>query len=433
MSAYSSIDFNSGVLPASVTLKDNFNSEKSNREQNISAIDGIVNAYFCGFTAFHPDKEDAVYMPIEKLRLYVMYDLLIKVLRGSGYKVNHVMNITDIPTSPVQAGENSFATEKEFFALFSALGLENPDKICRASEHISDMVDLLNGLTAKGYTYVYDGNLYFDTAKFRSKDIPLPVAVKDTSFSGKHNPEDFVLWFSNSQKYPNPSAERVYPSPKGISAPGFPGWHIECSVMALKYCGEYLSIHGGSTEHKSAHHASEVLQSEAFTGHKWVDSWFHIASLKFADERREGVSLSLIQDKGYTADELKYFFLHGNYNQRLTFSWRNLQASAEEYAALKAQVSEWSKEKTPVTPKDLRIFSLKLEEFDTAVRKDLDMVTAWKAFKELAKADISSQCKLIFASHIQKMTGLNLLSLAEPKEALNVSTYYAHLSQKIKS
>lgn len=422
--------FNPNELSAAVTIKDNFNITKEKREEHIAANSGVINAYFCGFTAFSPENSEAVYMPIEKLRLYVMYDLLVKVLRNSGHKVNHVMNITDIATSPWQGMQDSHLMEEEFFSLFSALSLEAPDTVCRASEHIPDMIALLDGLTEKGYTYVYDNNLYFATGKFRSEDTPLPIAVKDTS--GKHNAEDFVLWFGNSQKYPNPPEDRLYPSPKGIKGKGFPGWHIECSVMALKYCGEYLSIHGGSSEHKSAHHASEVLQSEAFIGHKWVDNWFHIASLKFADGKREGVSLERITDNGYTADDLKYFFLRGNYSQRLTFSWKNLRAAAEEYVEIKDDIAKWQASSRPVTPNDLKIFSRKLEEFDSALRNDLNTQKALSIFKELSKENISPECKLIFASHVEKTIGLNLVKERKEEAPLNIMAHYL-TPKKVKS
>ena len=141
-----------------VKLRSDFNKDREDRVEYICSNSGVINAYFCGFTAFYPEEKRSVYMPIEKLRIYVMYDLLVRVLRNSGYEVNHVMNITDVATSKWQESQDSKVLEKEFFLLFSALSLEEPSVICRASEHISDMVLLIDELTSKGYTYVYDNN-----------------------------------------------------------------------------------------------------------------------------------------------------------------------------------------------------------------------------------------------------------------------------------
>ena len=403
-----------------VKLRSDFNKDREDRVEYICSNSGVINAYFCGFTAFYPEENRSVYMPIEKLRIYVMYDLLVRVLRNSGYEVNHVMNITDVATSKWQESQDSKVLEKEFFLLFSALSLEEPSVICRASEHISDMVLLIDELTSKGYTYVYDNNLYFSTSSFESKDVPLPTMVKESSFLGKRDNRDFVLWFGNSNKYPNPRYDKVYPSPKGIVGEGFPGWHIECSVMALKYCGRHLNIHGGSSEHKSMHHAAEALQSEAFLGERWVDNWFHISSLRFLEEGKGQIDLSRVIEAGYTANDLKYFFLLGKYNQRIKFSWNKLKEAAEEYEFLREKVLSLEGNSSIVEYKDLKSFSSSIDEFDRSIRNDLDTPRALKIFKDFINSDISPRCKEIFSEHVEKTIGIKILSYKQGEKVLSL-------------
>jgi cysteinyl-tRNA synthetase len=246
---------------------------------------GKVGFYGCGPTVYN-------YAHIGNLRAYVFQDTLTRVLRYLGYAVSHVMNVTDIGhlTDDADSGEDKMVRTAEergqsvldiarfytdaFFADTDRLGILRPSVVCKATEHVADMIELIKRIEANGHTYSAGGNLYFDISTFPDYG-KLALANLDDLKAGaridvdgnKRNPHDFVLWFTKS-KYENHAL--VWDSPWGR---GYPGWHIECSAMSMRYLGERIDIHTGGIDHISIHHTNEIAQSEGATGSRWVNYW----------------------------------------------------------------------------------------------------------------------------------------------------------------
>ena len=255
--------------------------------------EGKVQMYTCGPTVYH-------FAHIGNLRTYMMEDVLEKFLRYSGYDVKRVMNITDVGhlTSDGDTGEDKMLKgakrEKKtvleiaefyknaFFADCAKLNIKTPDVIEPATQCIDEFIKTIEGLIEKGYAYFADGNVYFDTSKVADYNAltghssdELMVGVRDdvTEDTSKRNKSDFVLWFTKS-KFDD--QELKWNSPWGV---GYPGWHIECSCISMKHCGEYLDIHCGGVDNIFPHHTNEIAQSEAYLGHKWCNYWFHVHHL----------------------------------------------------------------------------------------------------------------------------------------------------------
>ena len=243
---------------------------------------GKVQMYTCGPTVYH-------FAHIGNLRTYMMEDVLEKFLRYSGYDVKRVMNITDVGhlTSDADEGEDKMLKgakrenktvleiaefyKNAFFEDCKKLNIKTPDVIEPATNCIPEFIKTIEGLMEKGYAYFADGNVYFDTSKVddynaltgHSSD-ELMVGVRDdvSEDTNKRNKSDFVLWFTKS-KFDD--QELKWDSPWGY---GYPGWHIECSSISMKHCGEYLDIHCGGVDNIFPHHTNEIAQSEAYLGHK---------------------------------------------------------------------------------------------------------------------------------------------------------------------
>ncbi len=246
-----------------------------------------VGMYCCGPTVYD-------YAHVGNLRTYVFEDLLRRTLEYFGYKVRHVMNVTDVGhlTGDTDEGEDKMlkgAREKgktvwqiadfytkAFFRDFGLLRCAMPAVVCKATEHIQDMIDLIARIEAKGFTYTAGGNVYFDIAKFPGygrlallDKQDLQAGARIAVDEGKKNPADFALWFTKG-KFEHQAM--LWDSPWGK---GYPGWHIECSAMSMKYLGEHFDIHCGGADHPPVHHTNEIAQSEAATGAKWVNYWLH--------------------------------------------------------------------------------------------------------------------------------------------------------------
>ncbi len=256
----------------------------SKTEQEFKEIEsGKVKMYTCGPTVYN-------FAHIGNLRTYLFEDVLKKVLEYEGYEVTHMMNITDVGhlQSDEDTGEDKMALgakrenkdvfemarfyEDSFMKDLERLNIKAPTIKARATEHIQDMIDLIKILEEKGYTYIANGNVYFSIDKFKDyyklanlnlNELQAGSRIEVDSF--KKNPFDFVLWFVNS-KYDNHILQ--WDSPWGT---GFPGWHIECSAMAIKELGENIDIHCGGVDHIPVHHTNEIAQSECALGHKWVN------------------------------------------------------------------------------------------------------------------------------------------------------------------
>jgi len=309
-------------------------------------VPGKVGFYGCGPTVYS-------YAHIGNLRMYVIEDLLDRTLRYLGYDETHVMNITDVGhlTGDDDSGEDKMVkSAKErgesvleiakfytdaFFKDEERLNIRRPDVVCKATDHVGDMIGLIKRIEKNGYTYSAGGNLYFDVTKFPHygdlallKMDELQAGARVDVDRNKKNPHDFVLWFTKS-KFENQAL--TWDSPWGR---GYPGWHIECSAMSMKYLGESFDIHAGGIDHIPIHHTNEIAQSEAATGHKWVNYWVHGEFLvldkgKMSKSKGGFLTLQTLIDAGYDPLDYRYFLLGAHYRSQLQFSYESLaQAKA---------------------------------------------------------------------------------------------------------
>ena len=270
-----------------------YNTKTRKIEEFIPNNGNEVKLYTCGPTVYNTAH-------IGNLRCYIQEDILEKTLNFLGYKVERVMNITDVGhlTSDGDTGEDkmlkgairehksvleiaSYYTDK-FFDDFKALNIKKPERVVPATTQIDEYIKIIEKLMNTGYAYFNEGNVYFDTSKLENyytltnhKEDEMLVGVRDDVEEdlNKKNKADFVLWFTKS-KFEN--QELKWDSPWGV---GYPGWHIECSGISMKYLGEYLDIHCGGVDNIFPHHTNEIAQSEAFLGHKWCNYWFHVEHL----------------------------------------------------------------------------------------------------------------------------------------------------------
>ncbi len=303
--------------------------------------DREVKMYCCGPTVYN-------YAHIGNLRSYVFEDTLRRCLELFGYTVEHVMNVTDVGhlTDDADEGEDKIVKSARemgktvwdiaehfttaFFKDTDALNILRPTVTCRATDHVVDMIELIKRIEAKGYTYQAGGNVYFDTQKFpeygkmalldRQEEQQSRVDVDEN----KRNRRDFVLWFTKS-KFEHQAM--LWDSPWGR---GYPGWHIECSAMSMKYLGEEFDIHCGGVDHIPVHHTNEIAQAECVTEHQWVHYWLHgeflvMDSGKMSKSKGGFLTLSSLEEEGYEPLDYRYFCLGGHYRTQLQFSFDALQ------------------------------------------------------------------------------------------------------------
>jgi len=328
-----------------------FNSLGRKYEEFIPIVPGKVGFYGCGPTVYN-------YAHIGNLRTYIFEDILVRTLRRFGLETTHVMNVTDVGhlsgdddtgedkmvRSAAERGQSVLQIAKfytdAFFADLEKLGIALPTIVCKATDHIQDMIDLIGRIEARGYTYRSGGNLYFDVSRFSTYGELANLKLEDLKAGArieidenKRNPLDFVLWFTKS-KFEGQAL--VWDSPWGR---GYPGWHIECSAMSMKYLGESFDIHSGGIDHIQVHHTNEIAQSEAATGKKWVNYWLHAEFLvldkgKMSKSSGSFITLASLIKDGFTALDYRYFCLGGHYRSQLSFSPEGMQQAKASRKAL---------------------------------------------------------------------------------------------------
>ncbi len=337
-----------------------FNSLGRKLETFAPLVPGKVGFYGCGPTVYN-------FAHIGNLRAYVTHDILSRTLRRAGYAATYVMNVTDVGhlTGDDDSGDDKMvksAAERgqsvleiaryytdAFFADTERLNVRKPDVVCKATEHIGDMIALIERIEANGFTYSAGGNLYFDITKFPSYGELANLNMDDLKAGAridvdpnKRNPHDFVLWFTKS-KFENQAL--VWDSPWGR---GYPGWHIECSAMSMKYLGESFDIHAGGIDHIPIHHTNEIAQSEAATGKKWVRYWIHNEFLvldrgKMSKSKGGFLTLQTLVDAGYDPLDYRYFLLGGHYRSQLQFSYPALDGAKNARRSLADRVRALAK------------------------------------------------------------------------------------------
>lgn len=385
-----------------------FNTMGRELQDFIPITPGKAGFYGCGPTVYN-------YAHIGNLRAYVFQDILHKTLEYFGYETVHVMNITDIGhlTGDQDSGEDKMLeTAKEkgksvleiadfytkaFFQDTQRLNIKQPTVVCKATDHIQDMIELIKRLESNGHTYMAGGNLYFDISTFPDYGKLALLNLEDLKAGArididenKRNPYDFVLWFTKS-KFENHAL--VWDSPWGK---GYPGWHIECSAMSMKYLGEEIDIHTGGIDHIPIHHTNEIAQSEGATGHKWVHYWLHNEFLvinkgKMSKSQGNFLTLQSLVDKGYDPLDYRYFLLGGHYRSQIMFSWEAMDSAMNTRKSLEKAVKKLAARlKTGETP-DIKteitsneVLSA-LDSFKSALATDLSTPKALAALWTLIK------------------------------------------------
>lgn len=413
-----------------------FNTLTRAVEPFVPIHEGKVSLYTCGPTVYN-------YAHIGNLRTYVLEDLIRRTFEVHGYEVRHVMNVTDVGhlESDADAGEDKLELaarrerhspweiarfyEAAFFEDCKKLGIEPPHVVCRATDHIEDMIAFVRRIEERGYSYQADGNVYFSIDQFPEYgrlallDLEsLRAGSRIEVDSRKKNPLDFVLWFSNS-KFRNQIMQ--WDSPWGR---GFPGWHIECSAMATKYLGERIDIHTGGIDHIPVHHTNEIAQSEAALGHPWVNYWVHcdfllLKEAKMAKSSGQFLRLATLGERGFEAPHYRYFCLGAHYRSPLTFSWEAMESSRLAFEAFKNRVISWkvqaqSPQKGTAASTAARA-SEYTDRFMGHLADDINVPAALGVLWDMAKdTNLLPPAKLELALKFDRVLGLGVAEFERP-------------------
>ncbi len=404
-----------------------------------------VSFYSCGPTVYD-------FTHIGHMRAYTNTDFLKRTLIYLGLKVNHVMNITDVGhlTGDTDEGEDKlekgakssgksvwevakFYTDN-FFETMKALNILPADTTCKATDHIEDMLQLIKQLKQKGFAYETKEAIYFDTTKFlnygklsgQKLDDKLQQARKEVvTDPEKKNPADFALWFKAVGRFAN--HEMRWSSPWGE---GFPGWHIECSAMSMKYLGETIDIHSGGVDHIPVHHENEIAQSEAITGKQFVKYWFHNAFLlvdgiKMSKSLQNFYTLEDIKKKNIDRLSLRYLFTQTQYRQQMNFTWESLEGAQNSLNKLRELILALRKQtdRNMISEDKLAQVDSFRSQFRTALENDLQMPQAVAVVWSMLKSNIPSEDKLDLVYEFDQVLGFNLKDIQEdiiPKNILDL-------------
>lgn len=398
-------------------------------EKFVPNNEGIVKLYTCGPTVYH-------FAHIGNLRSYIQEDVLEKYLNYVGYKVERVMNITDVGHLTGDSDDGSdkmvnsakkenktvldiakFYTEK-YFEDCAKLNIKKPETVIPATSLIDEYIKIISKLINDGYAYEAGGNIYFDTSKLddyyvltNHKEEELMVGVRDDveEDTNKKNKADFVLWFTKSKF---DSQELKWDSPWGI---GYPGWHIECTGISIKYLGEYLDIHCGGVDNIFPHHTNEIAQSEAYLGHKWCNFWFHVEHLndkngKMSKSNGDFLTVNTLIDKGYNPLSYRYFVLSSHYQKPLDFSYENLDGAENAYLKLKSRISKLDKTNAELDKDGFDKFN---KQFMDAMDSNLNTSLALTTVYDVLKSELNDYTKLELVKKFDEVLSLDLLKEEE--------------------
>ncbi len=388
--------------------KENFSTLKPNQ----------VGIYTCGPTVY-------TYPHIGNMRAYIFADTLNRHLRIKGLQTKHLINITDVGhlTSDADTGDDKIEKEAKakgieateivekytqaFFDDLEKLNIkrENYD-FPRATDHIEEQIDLIKRLEEKGYTYLLSDGVYFDTSLYRNYSElgklnleELKTGRRIEATKDKKNPSDFALW-----KFSKPEESRLqeWPSPWGT---GFPGWHIECSAMSMKYLGEHFDIHTGGTDHIAVHHTNERAQSECATGKTFANYWLHCAFLINADNNKMSKSsgnfttLKDLEREGFSALDFRYLCLNTHYRKELKFSLESLEA---------AKTTRKRLQKTITTDGEGQVLEDFVQKFTEAMDDDLNTPSALAVIWEMIASSKKDEDKKATLLKLDNYLGLSL-------------------------
>jgi len=420
-----------------------YNTYKREIEDFIPLEESKVKLYCCGPTVYD-------YSHIGHIRKYMFDDVLVRMLRYLAYDVTHVMNITDVGhlTSDADTGEDKLqkkATtegktaweiakyyESYFFDVMGKMNILKPSIVCRATEHINDQIELIKKLESKGFTYKIDDGIYFDISKFPDYNKYTTVDASNTvsrveEIVGKRHPTDFALWkfsYSGGRSFDfaaddaKKKRHMEWDSPWGI---GFPGWHIECSAMSMKYLGDTLDIHTAGFDHISIHSPNEIAQSEGATGKTFVRYWIHnnflnVENEKMSKSKGDFIKLEDVIGKGFSPMALRYLFLQTHYRQQSNFTWDALQAAQTAInqlnnlvSVIKSQVSQ--PERSILSNEKLDKVNNLRKKFKDVIRYDLNTPQALGILWEIVKSNIPPGDKYDLLMIGDEILGLNFKNI----------------------
>ncbi len=401
-----------------------FNTLTKKIEEFIPNEKGKISMYTCGPTVYH-------YAHIGNIRTYVLEDLFEKTFKYIGYDVKRVMNITDVGhlQSDGDIGEDkmSIAAKREkktsheiaeyytnaFFEDCELINIKRPDVVSKATDNIESYIKMIEKLLKEEKAYISNGNIYFDTSKDetyyelsgRNAD-ELMVAVREDieEDNDKKNPFDFGLWFTNS-KFSN--QELQWDSPWGR---GYPGWHIECSAIAIKNLGEHLDIHMGAEDAIFPHHTNEIAQSEAYLGHKWCNYWVHLSFLnvnntKMSKSKGDILRVVDLKNKGYDPLSYRYFILNTYYHKQVNFSFDALDSAEVALKKLRNKIKQLKDTESV----DNNIFKDWDDKFKSYIEDDLNTANAMTLLYDLLKSDVDDSTKLALIQSWDKVFSLDLI------------------------
>lgn len=389
-----------------------------------------VTLYTCGPTVYH-------FAHIGNLRTYIFEDILEKGLEYLGYNVKRCMNITDVGhmSSDADTGEDKMLKgakrehktvyeiadfyTKAFFDDSAKLNIGKPAIIKKASDQIDMYIKMIEKLLKEDYAYISNGNVYFDISKAKdyyqlsgkNPDELIIGAREDVELDKyKRNPYDFGLWFTVS-KFEN--QDMRWDSPWGV---GYPGWHIECSGISIKYLGEYLDIHCGGVDNIFPHHTNEIAQSEAYLGHKWCNYWLHGEHLndatgKMSKSKGEFLTVSLLESKGYDPLAYRFFCLQSHYRNQLVFSYDALDIASNTYTKLKNKVKNIKENANGEINKE--IVNNYQNKFKEAIENDLNTSLMLTCLYDILKEDVNNNTKLEIIKSFDNVLSLDLLEEKE--------------------
>jgi cysteinyl-tRNA synthetase len=407
-------------------LYDNFS--RSLREFAPLALDQPVGVYTCGPTVYD-------FQHIGNYRTFMFEDTLKRVLRLNGYRVLHVMNITDVGhlTSDADTGEDKMEkgarrtgrTAWEIAALYTqaftddiaALNIEPPDVLPRATDHIPEQIEFIADLERRGYTYATADGVYFDTSRqpdygyLARLDRSGLEAGKRVELGDKRNATDFALWKLSP---PDSARQMEWDSPWGR---GFPGWHIECSAMAQKYLGDYFDIHCGGEDHIPVHHTNEIAQTEARVGTRLANFWMHGYFLvqndaKMAKSAGEFLRVAALVERGYDPLAFRYLCLTGHYRTQLNFTWDALDAAATGLARMRSTFHALPNDAAAAPDAQA------LAQFTTHVNDDLNMPRALALAWDVLRGSLPAPIKRATLQRFDDVFGLGLATWAPARETV---------------
>ena len=409
-------------MPAALSLYDNYT--RSLRPFAPLEANGEVGLYTCGPTVYD-------YQHVGNYRTFLFEDGLKRVLEWNGYRVRHVMNITDVGhlTSDADTGEDKMEkgarrTGKTaweiaelytdaFLADLDLLNIERPTILCKATDHIAEQVAFIADIERNGFAYRTSDGVYFDTSRqpgyghLARLDVKGLDAGRRVELGDKRHATDFALW-----KFSPPGEQRQmeWESPWGR---GFPGWHIECSAMAQKYLGDYFDIHCGGEDHISVHHTNEIAQTEARCGTRLANFWMHGYFLlsndaKMAKSAGEFLRLKALVDRGYDPLAYRYLCLTAHYRGQMNFTWDALDAAATALDRMRQGVYALRDAGTGEPDAAL------LERFTADLNDDLNLPRALAIAWEALRGDLPAPVRRATLLAFDRVFGLGLAAW-EPK------------------